>query len=304
MTDAQRTALRTGAEDPLTKTPIHYMKSNEVRHDVWFPYIRDRGGAYFGVGSDQNYTLAAVAGSEWVFLADIDQSVVDLHRVYEILIEASETPQLLLERWEEASAPASLELLQAALADAPAGEQARVTRLYRAARETVRIHLLRVIRRHEAGVATTWMSEPSLYAHVRTLFLADRVRAMAGDLTGSAALQTAATAAKNLGAEFQVVYLSNAEEYFVYTPQFIANINALPAPTDAVVLRTIYSKDWVHADQLWAYQVQPLADFRQRLADRKQRTRNTMLRYATIDNTLDKDTGTRGLSLIGMTVAP
>jgi hypothetical protein len=78
----------------------------------------------------------------------------------------------------------------------------------------------------------------------------------------------------------------------------VANVEALAGDDDAMVLRTIYSKKWVHADQLWAYQVQPLADFRARLADRKNRSRNPMLRYAEIDGSLDKDTGVKGLSLI------
>ncbi|HEY8378164.1 MAG TPA: hypothetical protein VIK91_16830, partial [Nannocystis sp.] len=86
-----------GPEDILEKTPIHYVKSNEVRHDVFFPYVAGKGGAYIGVGSDQNYTVAAAAGSELMFLLDIDQSVVDLHRCYEPLIEASPDPRTLFE---------------------------------------------------------------------------------------------------------------------------------------------------------------------------------------------------------------
>jgi hypothetical protein len=296
--------LRAGAEDPLVKTEIHYVKSNEVRHDVWFPYVAGRGGAYLGVGSDQNYTVAAAARSELMFLSDIDQSVVDLHRDYEVLIEASPDPASLHQRFHADAEAESVELLTAAFAGLPEPERRRLVRLYRAARETVYIHLGHVIKRKQGARATSWLSDPEMYAHIRALYQADRVRAMAGDLTGANTLQTAAAAAKALGVPFGVVYLSNAEEYFGYTPQFIANIDALPLAEDAVVLRTIYSKQWVHADQLWGYQVQPLADFKARLADRKQRNRNTMLRYAEIDRTLNKDTGTKGLSLVALAVAP
>lgn len=300
---SQRATLLAGGEDTLTPTPIHYVKSNEVRHDVWFPYVKNRGGAYLGVGSDQNYTVAAAARSELMFLSDIDRSVVDLHRVYEVLIEASDTPEALLQRFEESEAATSRGLLEAAFADLPEPERRRIVRLYSAARETVLIHLRHVIKRKQGDTPTTWLSDPAMYAHIRTLFQADRVRAMGGDLTGTSSLQTAAAAARELGVPFGVIYFSNAEEYFDYGKSFIANIDAFPLADGAVLLRTIYNKQWVHADQLWAYQVQPLADFKARLANRKNRSRNPMLRYAEIDGVLNKETGTKGLSLIALPVA-
>jgi len=302
LSTSQRATLLAGPEDTLTPTPIHYVKSNEVRHDVWFPYLRGKGGAYLGVGSDQNYTVAAAARSELIFLSDIDRSVVDLHRVYEVLIEASDTPELLLGRFEESAAAASRALLEAAFADLPEPERRRIVRLYSAARETVLIHLRHVIKRKQGEVASTWLSDPAMYEHIRALFQADRVRAMGGDLTGTSSLQTAAAAARELGVPFAVIYLSNAEEYFDYTRQFIANFEAFPLAEGAVLLRTIYNKQWVHADQLWAYQVQPLADFKRRLGDRKNRSRNPMLRYADLEGVLNKDTGTKGLSLVALPV--
>ena len=304
LSSEQRATMLAGPEDTLTPTPIHYVKSNEVRHDVWFPYVAGLGGAYLGVGSDQNYTVAGAARSELMFLSDIDRSVVDLHRVYEVLIEASEEPAALVQRFHESQTEASIAVLTAAFAGLPEPEQRRLLRLYRAARETVYIHLQRVIKRHQGEVATTWLSDRAMYDHIRALFKADRVRAMGGDLTGANSLQTAASAAKALGVPFRVIYFSNAEEYFNYSPQFVANVEAFPVEDRSVVLRTIYSKNWVHADQLWAYQVQPIADFKARLADRKNRSRNPMLRYAEIDGALNKDTGTKGLSLIRLPVAP
>lgn len=300
LTPEQRATLLAGPEDTLVKTPIHYMKSNEVRHDVFFPYVAGKGGAYVGVGSDQNYTIAAAAGSELMFLLDIDQSVVDLHRCYEPLIEASPDPETLFRRWSAEGAAESLKLIEDAYADLPEAERKRIVRLYKAARETVYIHLDHVIKRKRDGAPTGWLSNPELYAHVRRLFQADRVRMMAGDLTGPSALQSVGAAARALGVPVRVVYFSNAEEYFDYTAQFVANVEVLPADPDAVVLRTIYSKKWVHADQLWAYQVQPLSDFRARLGERKNRSRKHMLRFAELDGTLDKETGVKGLSLIGL----
>ncbi|MCY1068518.1 hypothetical protein OV090_27495 [Nannocystis sp. RBIL2] len=296
----QRATMLAGPEDSLIETPIHYMKSNEVRHDVFFPYVAGKGGVYVGVGSDQNYTLAAAAGSELIFLLDIDQSVVDLHRCYEALIEASPDPKILFDRWKAEAEGDSAKILETAYAGLPDADRKRIVRLYRAARETVYVHLDRVYRRRQGEQPTAWMSNPEMYQYIRGMFLADRVRMMAGDLTGPNSLQSVGAAAKAMGLPVRIVYFSNAEEYFDYNKQFVANVEALAGDEQSLVLRTIYSKKWVHADQLWAYQVQPLPDYRTRLGDRKNRSRNPMLRYAEIDGTLNKDTGVKGLSLIAL----
>ncbi len=296
----QQATFLAGAGDVLAPTEIHYVKSNEIRHDVFFPYVKDIGGAYVGVGSDQNFTIIAAARAELVFLLDIDQRVVDLHRIYGVLIPESPDPQALLARFAADQEEASVALLEAAFADLPEAERTRLRRAYRTSRETVRVHLGHVIRRTRGGAATGWLSNPEMYAHIRTLFQNGRVRMMGGDLTGTSTLQTFATAARELGVPVRVIYFSNAEEYFKYTPSFTANIQAMVGDSKSVVLRTLYSKDWEHADNLWAYQVQPLADFQARLGDRKNRSRNPMLRYAEQDGSLRRQTGEPGLSLIAL----
>lgn len=297
--DRQRALFLAGEPDTLSPTPIHYVKSNEIRHDVWFPYIRELGGVYIGVGSDQNYTLIATARAQLVFLLDIDINVVRLHRVYEALIEASEDPETLLQRWHEDSREESVALLEQAFADLDEEDRKRLIRQYKASRETVYRHLRIVIRRTRGGQATSWLSNPDLYAHIRTLYQRDRVRMMGGDLTGSSALKAAGDAAKALELPVKVLYLSNAEEYFKYVETYRENVRNLPVEDDSVVLRTIYSKEWVHADNLWGYQVQRLTDFQARLTDLSYRSRNTLFRLAEKEGVLDRETGVKGLSLIG-----
>ncbi|MEZ4451527.1 MAG: hypothetical protein R3B09_18800 [Nannocystaceae bacterium] len=303
LSDDQRARFLAGEADALAPTPIHYVKSNEVRHDVFFPYVEGLGGAYVGVGSDQNYTILANARAELVFLLDIDQRVVDLHRIYGVLIAASPTPEALHARWSAEGEAESLTLLDAAFADLPAAEQKRLRLAYRGSRETVHLHLRLVIKRQREGAPTGWLSSPAMYDHVRALWLAGRVRTMGGDLTGTRTLQTIGKVAADFGAPVRVVYFSNAEEYFKYTPAFIANVLALQGDERSVLLRTIYSKDWEHADQLWAYQVQPLADFQARLGERKNRSRNPMLKYAEQDGSLQRVTAVKGLSLLGVAAA-
>ncbi len=295
---AQRDHLYAGPEDALTPTEVHYVKSNEIRHDVWIPYIRDVGGAYVGVGADQNYTLIGAARSEFVFLLDIDQRVVDLHRVYERLIEASATPATLLARFEPRAEAATCELLRASFSREPAAIRTRLVNGYRVARETVRRHLAHVSRRRHASESSSWLSHAGYYQHIRSLYHNDRVRIMGGDLTGARTMSTVATNARALGALIEVLYLSNAEEYFKYNRQYRANIAGLPSSRQGVALRTIYSKKWEHAARLWNYQVHHLRDFQRRMVASGSRSRTTMLGLAARDKVLERTTETKGLSRV------
>lgn len=298
----QRAVMLAGDEEPRITTTDHYVKTNERRHDVWFPYIADKRGIYVGVAADQNYTLIAVAKSEFVFLMDLDWRITELHRAYEVLIEASETAEILHSRFLAKNEEESVALIQAALEDQLGAEQLRqVTMSWRSARETVYLHLQNVIARKQDGVATSWLSNPDYYAHIRKLYQSDRVRMLVGDLTGPTTLKTIAKAAEGLGLPVNVVYLSNAEEYYDYTSQYRSNIHALPSTDQSVLLRTIYSKKWVHADALWNYQVQPLADYKARLENPKNTRRTRMLDNAAADGVLERNLDSvNGLSRVNI----
>jgi hypothetical protein len=302
----QRAVMLAGDEEPRISTPAHYVKTNERRHDVWFPYIADKRGIYVGVAADQNYTLIATAKSEFVFLMDLDWRITELHRAYEVLIEASETPEILHSRFHAKNEIESAALIEAALKDKISAEQLRQVLIsWKSARETVYLHLQNVIARKQDGAPTSWLSNPDYYAHIRTLYLNDRVRMLVGDLTGPHTLQTIAKAAEGLGLPVNVLYLSNAEEYYDYTSQYRANIDALPISDASVVLRTIYSKKWVHADALWNYQVQPLADYKARLADKKNLRRTRMLDNAAADGVLERNLDSvNGLSRVNIKLLP
>ncbi len=297
---AKEAFLAGEADDPIP-VETHYVQSNESRHDLFAEFIADKGGAFIGVGSDQSFTMMAVARSELAFMFDIDYRVVDLHRMYQVLIPLHDNPRSLVDAWHAKNETATKAVLAEAFADLDDRERKRLLGGFLVGRETVYRHLERVIARQRDGKPSTWLSDADNYAHVRAMYQTGRVRMMAGDLTGSRSMQTAAAACKALGLKVMVLYMSNAEEYFKYTPQFVANIDALPIDDEqSMVLRTIYSKKWVHAD-LWAYQVQPIGDFKKRLADKKNGRRSSMLRYAEYDGGLDKDTGKEGLTLVALT---
>ncbi|MBM4282891.1 MAG: hypothetical protein FJ137_19785, partial [Deltaproteobacteria bacterium] len=54
------------------RDPRSYLKTNEPKIGVVLPWVKDRGGGYTGVGSDQNYTFVAHARAQWVWLSVSD----------------------------------------------------------------------------------------------------------------------------------------------------------------------------------------------------------------------------------------
>jgi len=300
LSEEQMKLFLAGPTDGGEPLPNHYVKSNERRHDTWFPYVEGLGGAFVGVGPDQCYTVAAVQGAELMFLLDIDHVVVDVHNNYQVLIEASETPEELHQRFNETEQDASIALLEEAYADVDDKTRRLRLQTYRASRETIFRHLAHVIERNEGEMRTSWLSNPDYYRHIRKLYQNDRVRIMEGDLTGKDTMTSVGIAATKLGVPVRVLYLSNAEEYYKYNDQYVANITGLPGDAESVALRTIYNKEWEHADSLWNYQVQPLASYKTFLSEEKVRSRNSMFRVAEKQKILERTTDVPGLSRLGV----
>ncbi|MDA3863144.1 MAG: hypothetical protein PF689_04665, partial [Deltaproteobacteria bacterium] len=75
----------------------HYYISNETRYDLWYPHIKNIGGAYVGVGPDQNYSLASIAKAKLVILMDYDYEVLSTHRLYMLFFREAEKPEDILE---------------------------------------------------------------------------------------------------------------------------------------------------------------------------------------------------------------
>ncbi len=256
----------------------HFPVSNEYRHDLWFADIRGLGGAYVGVASDQNYTLIATARSEIAYLIDLDRQVVDLHAVYAALIAVAPDPtafMALLDGRASARQAARAAIL-AGLAELPAKDRNRALTFFEEQREQLAEYLQKV-RTIQAG---SWLADPEAYAYIKAMFATGRIRVLQGNLLGKSSMASIAQSAGALGMTVKVLYLSNAEEYLFYNDGFAANVRALPAASDSVVLRTIHDRfeGWESSgdgDGRWNYQVQGLLDFQARLADRgRSRTLN------------------------------
>ena len=241
----------------------HYLTSNERGLHAFEPTIRARGGGYLGVGTDQGYLLVGWARSEFAWFVDYDPMVAELHGVYRALIIAAETPEDFLALWAKdgkSDAHAAIDL------HAPSDTRAELRTLYRKQRVVVAKRLVETVATMAAVGVPCWLDDAEQYDHVRDLVRHGRTRAMLVDLAGDHGLAGIGKAATAAGLEIDVVYLSNAEEYWrLYPSKFRRELVALPMPDDAVVLRTLliwhvnrdYRYNVQRADNLRAWFAQP-----------------------------------------------
>ncbi len=220
------------------------------------PRVESVGGVYVGVGADQNYVLAAWARSVLVVLADFDQWVIDLHTLYGVAFAVADTPDDFVAFWSREQRFVSERAIRARVT---APMRAReLIELYRFARARVFIRLSKL--RDALHGTPSFLTDAGQYEWLSGLSRAGRIVAIRADLRREGALQTIASVLKAASLSVNLLYTSNAEQYFRYSKAFSANIFAWPAADGALLLRTrptTYD---------YTYCVQSLAAFRDQLA--------------------------------------
>jgi hypothetical protein len=265
------------------------------------------GGAYLGVGSDQNYTVAAAARSELMFLSDIDRSVVDLHRVYEVLIEASRRRSA--RRALPARRPRPSQRSRAAdrglRRAAGAGAAPPDSPVRRGARDRADPPAPAGDQAEAGRDADDLAVRPR---HVRSHPGAVPGRPRAGDgrrPDRASSLQTAAPRPRRAGGARSRDLLQQRRGVLRLQPAFVANIEAFPLEDGASSCARSTASSGSTPISCGRTRSSRSPTSRPASPNRKNRSRNPMLmRYAENDGALNKDTGTKGLSLISLPVAP
>ncbi|HNK46128.1 MAG TPA: hypothetical protein PKL17_15185 [Pseudomonadota bacterium] len=252
-------AVSTPGDEPSGGVRRHYMWSNERKHDIYFEDFKGLGGGYLGVGGDQNYTMAAAAGSQVLWLVDIDLEVVKLHKLYSALLRATDTPQAFVALFERKGVP----LVDAALAATEPRLRKQLLVLYTQYREDLLAHL-----RDEISQSHTWLGDAEKYNYIRKMAQKGLIVPRLGDLNGPRTMMQIADAAKAAKVTIRVVYLSNAESWFSYGVGFRRNFAALPLDEQSCVVRTIKSNllPYVRGD-VWHYTMQRGTHFVRKLSE-------------------------------------
>lgn len=239
LSEAEHAILKGIPEDPAPRSLVrgnHYVVSNENRPHLFKDTVEGRGGVLVGVGSDQLYVYAAWARSELLIPMDFDKAVVDLHRVYALLFTRAATPDAFIDLWHKRKAKEVRGWIDASESD-PALRK-RTQYAFKIARSLVHSRLKRVRKRYRKSDTPTFLNDQAQYDHLVDLVKAGRVYPIRGDLTKEGCLAGIGKALTQLGHTLDLIYLSNAEQYFSFGQAFRDNFLGLPVDDTSYVLRT------------------------------------------------------------------
>lgn len=227
----------------------HYMVGNEWHLDQYAPHIRELGGVYVGVGTDQSYLLIGMARPELALLTDYDEWVVDLHSVYRAFFEEAADRATFLNLWAQWAT--GRDVLQRRLGTSAAAFRAR--QVYGKYHGLVHLRLTRVATQFEQSKTPCFVTDDATYTWVRNCVTAGRVRALRADLLAKRGLASVAKAVRELGMTVRLMYTSNAESYWNYTQTFKNNIIGMPFDARSQYIRTIavweYNQDYIYTLQ-------------------------------------------------------
>lgn len=257
--DGRRGSSRTDCKDPT-----HYIYPNEDRAPITYPYIENRGGALLGVGSDQNYTFAAIARSELVFLMDYDAIVVHIHRVNQALIKHADSPDAFVALWDPANRDQALEIIGKEWEGDPMGPTYQ--RTLRSLNRIMHNHYTRTRQPSESG-ATSWLRDAEAYTYVRELWKGGRIVSLKGDMLGPNAMQGVGKALHELKVPMRIYYTSNAPNAWggEMTASYKRNVRSFPMDEQSVVLQALGWTNEFGQTGHWHFNVQDGPEVQERL---------------------------------------
>ena len=229
----------------------HYVYGDEYNLQLFYPKVKDLGGAYVGVGADQAYITIAWQKPEFAWLIDYDEWVVSIHAAYRLFFTLAKTADEFRGFWDKDNEDATLALLDKELADHP--KLQLIKKLYKANRGGLRYRMTRLQKTFEAAKVPYVFYDQEAYEVVRNLVLQKRIRPLLANLLDDEGMVGIGAAAEALNVPIRVLYVSNAEEYWNYEDQYRANINALFFDEKSILMRTLSTwkrnKDYQYAVQ-------------------------------------------------------
>lgn len=248
--------------------------TNEDRLEIYEPHIRGMGGGYIGVGSIQNFTLAAWAQSEYVWLMDFTRIVVATNKVHVAFLKRLATPQEHRAMWDKKKSAAAVDkIIEEEFSGSP--EIPFIKESYRKASPYLMITFGFLDKLTKKRSYSFWLNDQQQYDYLRRLAQANRIRPVRGNLNGDVTVLGIGEAARKMGVPIRILYFSNAEEYFRgYKEPFRKSFGSLPVDEKSLVVRTIsFNKGafrWAEdshlsTDRGFHYSLQPAQHFQEQL---------------------------------------
>ena len=214
-----------GRSSTQCRDPYSYIASNEPWRYVWGHHLKNLGGGYVGVGSDQGYDFISSARSEWAWIYDYDPNIYRLHKLLRAVILASETPEDFVAYFTRDKRK---ELEQVVSTEYSVEESKEYMSLYYAySKKMLRTYTkeLKSYPIKEFG----WLAVQDNYDYIRTMYQQDRLVIVKGDLMGKNAFRSISSSAQQMEVPIRIFYVSNAPLAWGgrITPGYRANVEAL-----------------------------------------------------------------------------
>lgn len=234
----------------------HYLAGNEWTLQIYYPILKDLGGGYVGVGTDQAYLFMSWVRPEIAWLIDYDPAVQEIHELYRLFFAYAETPEQFVALWDKPAREEALGVIAAAH-DGRRGKALR--RWYLGYRTWIHRRLARVSRSMRKADVPTFMTDQEHYEFVQQMLAEKRVRPLLVNLLERKGLRGVGQAAAELGVPIRMLYLSNAEEYWPRYPKRYRELMAeLPFDDNALLVRTLLIWSVNHD---YRYNVQPISNY-------------------------------------------
>lgn len=251
----------------------HYLISDEKHPELYKKTIENLGGTYMGVGTNQGYLYIGWQRPEFGILFDYDPMVVELHQLVLAFMKVCDTADCLRHYFLDEKK--GLDWIQGENGTNAGLNNKHMIRRYKKLRKTVNKSFARL----EEMSEKTMMNDPETYQYIHHLALGGRLVTVRANLLGKASMKSIADGLKLLNAQVKTLYLSNAEQYWDYTPEFKENMLALPIADDGFVMRTTASYPQ-NGD--YRYSVQPLSVFHAWMARKRCKKVAQMLKIVRI----------------------
>jgi hypothetical protein len=261
----------------------HYWISDERRHDLFRETIQNTGGVFVGLGTDQNYLMAAWAKPDIIVPLDFDQMVVNIHYVFRAIFLNADTPKAFIDLWSEEQYKTTKELLKQTYASRPEQFQTGILRAFKMGSKFVRRRLSRIARSFAKLGVPTFLTDQSQYQYIVDMFKANRVFPVRGDLTAQKTVKQVGDATRKCGLSIRTLYLSNAEQYFKYSQDYRDNMLSLPFDDKTNVIRTAGTKKPWTADGVYDYITQTGENFRKWISHKQTYNVWTIVQARTVD---------------------
>lgn len=235
----------------------HYLAGNEEHMELFYAPLKDLGGVYAGVGTDQAYFFMGWMKAKFAFLTDYDPWVKHIHQVYAVLFKHAKTPDEFRVMWSKRKRKLTLKLLK------EAGLSKGTINIYKWGRYLVarRLILQRKYFLKKHPNVPTFLTDQAQYDYVRNMVVQGRVRPMIGNLLDNRGMASVARFCQLVGQPLRAFYISNAEQYWPrYSANFRTNIKAQWVDDKSLFVRTLASQP---QNGGFRYVVQPFKNFQQ-----------------------------------------